>query len=172
MGYTTDFSGQVSVTPPLNPHEISFLTDLATTRRMDRTKGPLYAVNDGNFGQSHADDILNYNRPHADQPGLWLQWVPTEDGTAIEWDEGEKFYEAAAWMKYLVQNLLAPSARAYIEAHKGEDARLAHFTCDHVVNGQIEAQGEDPGDRWVLVVRDNVVSTADAIITFDSLKEV
>jgi len=30
------------------------------------------------------------------QPGLWCQWIPSDDGTAIEWDGGEKFYEYVA----------------------------------------------------------------------------
>jgi hypothetical protein len=34
---------------------------------------------------------------------------------------------------------------------------LWHFTFDHVVNGTIDAQGDDPDDRWQLVVVDNEV---------------
>lgn len=37
--------------------------------------------------------ILDYNDPPAGQPGLWCQWEVSEDGTAIKWDEEEKFYD-------------------------------------------------------------------------------
>lgn len=197
MGYTTYFNGSIGIEPPLNEHEVSFLKDLANTRRMARAKGPLFIQQDGNYGQGSADDIVDYNRANGEkklilsqlrdagawvyedvvddginepdgQPGLWLQWVPSDDGTCLAWDDGEKFYHPAEWMKYLVTKLLAPSARAYIERHKAEDPRLAHFTCDHVCNGQIEADGEDPDDRWMLLVQDNVVKVAEAVITFQN----
>ena len=172
MGYTTEFDGFVEINPPLNEHEISFLQDLATTRRMNRRKGPLYIPLTDNFGQNHDEDVIEYNSPHPDQPGLWCQWIPTEGGTALSWDGGEKFYHADAWMKYIVTKLLAPSAAAYVKKHRNEDARLWYFTCDHTVNGEIYAQGEDPSDRWVLIVRDNKVLTAEAIINYGSAQEI
>ena len=172
MGYTTDFSGRVEIEPPLNAAEIDFLTDLASTRRMRRTKGPLYVKGAGDFGQGDDDDILDHNRPDSDQPGLWCQWAPEDDGAGLEWDGGEKFYNSAEWMKYIVQNLLAPEARAYVDAHLSEDDRLAQFTCNHVVNGEILAQGEDPDDRWALIVTDNRVLTAGTAISYTTAKEV
>lgn len=180
MGYTTEFSGQVNIEPPLNEHEISFLNDLSSTRRMKRTKGPLFVRGSGSFGQGRDDDVLDHNRANGEssyigepaeeengQPGLWCQWVPTDDGTTLEWDGGEKFYHAAEWMKYIVTNLLSgESAKVYVGKHRGEDERLEHFTFDHVVNGTIHAQGEDTDDRWILVVEDSVVKVSDAEITY------
>lgn len=168
MGYTTDFYGAVTVEPPLNEHEASFLRDLAGSRRMNRHNGPLFAEPGDDFGQGNPGDVIDTNRPDPDQPGLWLQWIPTDDGSEIEWDGGEKFYNAAEWMTYIVTNLFAPSAKPYVELHKSEDPRLVHFTCDHVINGEIEAQGEERGDQWLLVVKDNEVSTADGHIVYDS----
>lgn len=163
IGYTTDFYGSVQIVPPLNDHEIGFLEDFRSSRRMNRTKGPLFVKGDGGFGQGHDEDILDYNSPHPDQPGLWCQWF-SEGGADIEWDGGEKFYNAAEWMEYLVTNLFAPSARGYIADHIDEDERLRYFTCDHVINGEIEAQGEDHGDRWTLVVRNNQVRVGDTVV--------
>lgn len=166
MGYTTEFVGHVTVTPPLNQQEIDFLNDLASTRRMNRTKGPLYVRGSGFMGQDHDDDVTSANSPHPDQPGLWLQWVPSDDGTTIAWDQGEKFYDSAEWMHYIVDRLLAPGAEDYIAEHIDEDPRLAHFTCDHEVEGFIEAFGEDPYDRWVLRVNKNVVSCAPGRVVY------
>lgn len=168
MGYTTDFDGSIAIEPPLNEHEISFLLDFNGSRRMLRTKGPLHADPGADFGQARSADIQDYNRPPEGQPGLWCQWVPTEDGGAIEWDGGEKFYDSPTWMSYLIDQLLSPAARAFIEEHQSEDERLRHFTCDHVLNGTINAQGEDPGDRWRLVVTDNAVQVHDGSFIFES----
>lgn len=165
MGYDTTFDGSIRIEPPLNASEISFLTDFAESRRMHRTKGPLFVGGGGFHGQDNEADVLNNNRPDPDQPGLWCQWVPTDDGTALEWDGGEKFYESPQWMKYIIEKLLAPSAQGYVARHVNEDPRLLHFTFNHVLNGEIEAQGEESNDRWWLVVKDNVVGVAEAIST-------
>lgn len=64
----------------------------------------------------------------------------SQDGASIEWNGNgsEKSYEMAAWMKFLIDN---------------------HVTPNHVVNGVIDAQGEEPNDRWQIHVRDNIVTT-------------
>lgn len=163
MGYTTDFEGSVAIEPPLNEHEIKYLQDLAGSRRMHRTLGPYYAEQGDDFGQRRDRDILDYNRPDPTQPGLWLQWAPSEDGTALAWDGGEKFYYSPEWMAYVIDTFLKPGATVsqelldpkpgwfYPEAFK-------EFTFDHVLNGTIIAEGEDDDDRWDLVVEDNAVT--------------
>jgi hypothetical protein len=157
MGYTTDFDGIVSIQPPLNSDEVSFLKDLAETRRMERQKGPLFVKGTGDFGQGQDSDIRNYNAPDASQPGLWLQWVPSFDGTHLTWDGNEKFYHAEDWMAYLIM-LLSPKGKSYVKKSVAQDERLKKFTCDHTLNGVIHAQGEYSDDSWSLVVVDNNVT--------------
>lgn len=156
MGYTTEFEGAISVEPPLNEIEVSFLRDLAKTRRMSRGNGPLFV----NYAGQGADaDVRDYNTPHPSQPGLWLQWVASADGTKIGWGGGEKFYNAPEWMKYLIEKLFSAEAEGYVLrwGPVAGDVRLAGFTFNHVFNGEIMAYGEEPGDVWKLVVRDNKV---------------
>ena len=172
MGYTTEFEGEIFIDPPLNDDEISLLKDLSETRRMDRTKGPLFVRGTGFAGQGRDEDILDYNDPHPDQPGLWCQWIPGRLGDYLEWNGAEKFYFAEEWMKYIIHNLLAPSARPYIDAHIDEDPRLASFTANHTLNGEIEAQGEDPDDRWKLIVVDNKVMVSRAVVSYSEPTEV
>jgi hypothetical protein len=175
MGYTTDFYGGVSVTPPLNEAERAYLRKFAETRRMDRERGPYFVDGTGDFGQGSDADIRNFNSPPEGQPGLWCQWVPTDDGAAIEWDEGEKFYESDAWMAYIIDHFLKSGAEAQKQILRAErlNARVpeldqfAGFTFDHVVNGVIEAQGEDPDDKWRLVVEDNNVRAQHAKIVWE-----
>lgn len=150
MGYTTEFQGSIKVEPPLNSQEINFLKKFSGTRRMNRANGPYYVDGTGFAGQGRDPDIIDFNVPPAGQPGLWCQWVPTEDGTAIEWDGGEKFYDAKDWMQYIIDHFIgsAPVAEAVFPFLQG-----------HTCNGEIKAQGEEMDDRWKLIVQNNVVSS-------------
>ncbi|MFJ1706274.1 hypothetical protein [Kitasatospora sp. NPDC088346] len=154
MGYTTTFIGRIAVEPPLNGQEIAYLRKFADTRRMDRTNGPYYVDGTGPAGQGHDADIRGFNTPPAGQPGLWCQWEPTDDGAAIGWNRHEKFYNATEWMAYLVDHFLRPGA------HAQDGPGFESFTFDHVLNGVIEAQGEESWDTWQLTVRDNEVSAS------------
>ena len=71
------------------------------------------------------------------QPGLWCQWVPSEDGSAIEWDQGEKFYYYFAWLRYLIQNFLAPWG--------------------YKLNGEVAWSGDSLDDNGVIYARENVI---------------
>ncbi|MFI8460792.1 hypothetical protein [Kitasatospora sp. NPDC085464] len=154
MGYTTEFTGRIAVEPPLNEQEIGYLRRFAGTRRMDRDNGPYFVDGTGYAGQGHDADIREFNTPPAGQPGLWCSWEPTDDGAAIEWNRQEKFYASAEWMRYLVDHFLKPGAHA-----QGEPG-FEEFTFDHVLNGVIDAQGEESWDTWQLMVRDNEVTVS------------
>lgn len=151
MGYHTDFSGSIKVEPPLNAEEVAYLMKFAETRRMSRRNGPYFVDGGGFKGQVAADDVIDYNRPAQGQPGMWCQWVPTLDGTAIEWDGGEKFYDSTEWMQYLIDHFLRPGAAA--------KSALPFLQANHVCNGLIDAQGEETTDSWQLIVTDNKVTT-------------
>lgn len=164
MGYTTEFDGSISISPPLNVHEIAYLRKFAASRRMDRERGPYFVDGSGLFGQGRDGDIRDFNQPPVGQPGLWCKWEPTEDGTAIKWNGEEKFYDSDEWMTYLIDTFLKPGAVLACELaspvpgrHYPEEFR--HFTFDHELNGVIDAQGELDDDRWQLVVTGNTVTS-------------
>lgn len=146
MGYTTDFEGRFKLNRKLKKKDQDFLTKFAETRRMARNVGPEFGV-EGEFyvdgkgfaGQDSDETIVDYNRPPRTQPGLWCQWVPSEDGQFIQWDGSEKFYNYVEWLKYLIDKILAP--RGY------------------KLNGVVGWQGEDRGDIGKIEVVDNVVRT-------------
>lgn len=142
MGYTTEFDGKITVTPPLDDAEVAFLNAFSDSRRMHRKKGPYHVGND-------EKDVINHNQPADGQPGLWCQWVASEDGTAIAWDGGEKFYEAESWMAYIIEHFIGdtPKALGAVKALKG----------GHKLNGIIRAQGEEDDDTWHMVVVNNTV---------------
>jgi len=172
MGYTTYFTGAISIDPPLNEKEIKYLTKFADTRRMDREKGPYYVGAGGVAGQAREDDIRDYNRPSEGQPGLWCQWVPADIqvdeldtpilARSIEWDGGEKFYYALEWMQYLVDHFIGNDPIA-----KKVDPEKFDFLQGHTLNGEILAEGEEQGDIWKIIVEDNVVTEKEAKIVWD-----
>lgn len=71
------------------------------------------------------------------QPALWCKWTPNADGTAIVWDEGEKFYNYIPWIKYLIAHFLAPWGLK--------------------LNGSVQWEGEDPTDKGTITITDNEV---------------
>lgn len=168
MGYSTDFTGRFDITPELSVRHLNYLRAFAESRRMCRDAdeaaklddpvrekvnlpigidGEFYVGSaDNDHGQEHDSSIMNYNRPPSTQPGLWCQWVPTEDGDAIEWDGGEKFYEYVAWIKYIIKNFLEPWG--------------------YKLNGTVNWKGEDSSDMGQIVIVDNKVKTRVAKVEF------
>jgi hypothetical protein len=155
VGYDTGFTGQVAIVPPLNPYEVEYLDRFAETRHELRDAGP-YAVSGNGLAPG---EMYGGNGPGPGHPGYWCKWVPTAAGDALIWNGEEKFYHAEIWLAYLVETFLAPGAeiRGDVPGAWFRPAVFEHFTCDHVVNGVITAEGEEEDDRWRIEVRDNVV---------------
>lgn len=145
MGYTTEFSGEFYLNKKLDEQTHKFLDKLASTRRMKRdlpaeygAEGEFYVDGKGFHGQANEDSIVDYNSPPYTQPSLWCQWKPTIDGTAIEWDGGEKFYEYVPWIEYIIEKVLAP--RGY------------------TLTGDVEWRGEEWADTGVISISNNKVT--------------
>lgn len=152
MGYTTYFDGHVTLDPPLTPEQRDYINKFSNSRRMDRENGPYFVDGEGYCGQDHGpDEVYDHNVPHPSQPGLWCQWVVSDDGSTLEWDGGEKFYCATEWMEYLIQHFLGSNP----EANGSE--YVPDFGTGRVCNGFITAQGEDSMDLWAIEVKDNIV---------------
>jgi hypothetical protein len=170
MGYTTDFYGEFNLDKPLSPEHKAYLEAFAETRRMIRDdkiasnmEDPIriaaglpvgidgcYFVNGvGDFGQDEDASVKNSNTPPSGQPGLWCQWVPSFEGTAIVWDGGEKFYNYVEWIEYLVENFFKPWG--------------------YVLNGEVEWQGEERDDRGMIVINDNVVKVKVAKVIYEEV---
>lgn len=179
MGYSTDFTGEFSVTPTLKPEHEKFLNAFADSRRMKRQAaitlkrpdplreavglpvGPegAYFVAEGGLagqgsfkgaaGQKKAG-ILDYNQPPEGQPGLWCQWNPRTD------PEGSSFIEWDGSEKFY----------NYVE---WIEYLIENFLkpWGYTVNGTVEWQGEESDDRGRIVITDNIVKTQSANITWN-----
>jgi len=144
MGYSTDFKGQFILDKELSDKDFTFLRKFNESRRVKRNlpaeygvEGEFYVDDKGSLGQEREESIVDHNAPPSTQPGLWCQWVPTEDRMGIEWDGNEKFYHYTEWIKYLIEKILSP--RGYI------------------LNGTVKWQGEDMDDRGKIEIVDNKV---------------
>ncbi len=184
MGYTSTFFGQIRIDPPLNAAETTYLECFAATRRMRMKdgRGPYFVLPPG------AADHRENNVQPITQPGTWCQWVPVDDGAALAWDGGEKFYGAEPWMRYLIEHFLRPEARASqapappppavrrtglgrllslvrrepappAPTGTDRDPQFAEFTFNHQCNGTILVSGEEYPDLWRLDVQANVVTS-------------
>lgn len=153
MGYTTDFEGRFTLDKPLAPEHATYLRKFNRTRRMKRNPERAGAMPDaeriaaglpigdqagyfvGGLGFAGQDDdpsVEDHNRPPRGQPGLWCQWVPTEDGSGIEWDGGEKFYYYVEWLRYICDHFLEPWG--------------------YTLSGKVEYQGESDEDKGAVHV--------------------
>ena len=82
--------------------------------------------------------MIAYNAPPVDQPGLWCQWEPNAEATAIVWDECEKSYNYIEWLRYLIKHFLEPWG--------------------YVLNGSVRWLGENHfGDYGTIIVTDNEI---------------
>jgi hypothetical protein len=164
MGYTTDFFGSFGLTPTLKPEHRDYLVQFNRVRHFrrkvdvletrpdtERIAVGLPLENDGEFyvgeeGSWQDEAVIDYNKPPAGVPELWCQWVPTEDGTEIEWDGAEKFYEYVDWLQYLVDHFLEPWG--------------------YQIDGSVEWAGEDHDDRGQINVKDNKIEVAYLVAKF------
>jgi hypothetical protein len=158
MGYTTDFKGQLAISPPLTKEQTDYIKKFSTTRRMKRdatiaegladpvrlavglpigAEGGYYVGAGGWAGQDTDSSVTNHNSPPSGQPGLWCQWT-SNSGHCLEWDENEKFYHYIEWLAYLIEHIFVPWGRT--------------------LDGTIHWQGEDRRDIGTIVVKDNVIA--------------
>lgn len=120
MGYTTNFEGKLKINKTLSLPDYRWLVNFSEER--------------------HEGEEATKQK----MPGIWCDWVPTEDGEYLQWNESEKFYNYVEWLQWLVVNFFQP---------KG-----------YTLNGQIEWEGEDNEDIGTIIVKDNMVSTQEKVM--------
>lgn len=157
IGYTTEFKGSFKLNKKLSDAHKTYLEAFANSRRMKRDynivkdmrdpireavglpvgeQGEYFVGNQENCGQESDKSVTDYNNS-GDQPGLWCQWVPSEDGNYIEWDGNEKFYYYIEWIEYLIKHFFSPWG--------------------YVLSGVVNYSGEDDDDYGSITIKDNVV---------------
>lgn len=117
MSYDTKFFGRFSLDRTLGDQHKRILQELTEEEHTPGEDGkPLREAGSG-------------------YPCLYCQWKPSDDGSAIEWDFGEKFYCWREWLSYIVERYLAPWG--------------------YRLNGEVRWRGSSPEDSGVIYVKDN-----------------
>lgn len=154
MGYTTDFEGQIKLSKPLTEEQAHYLLKFAETRRMGRNASLCQNFDDPmremvglpigvegefcvfDYGRNEDKTVIDHNRPPSTQPGLWCQWIPSDDSSALVWDGGEKFYYYFEWLTYIHDNMLVKWGITFT----GED-KLSYQGEEEDDNGEIYVEG-------------------------------
>lgn len=159
MGYSTDFEGSFKFSKPLTVAQYNYLKAFADTRhqKLDIYSGEISTKEaallkqlgltvgfEGEFYVGAGLDVVDSNNPPSSQPGLWCQWIPSEDGNELHWDGNEKFNKYVEWLEYYIKNFF-----------KRWDIKL---------NGKVEFWGECEGDHGFIIVKDNVVSVSKTLV--------
>jgi len=116
MGYNTDFYGRFQIKPPLSKSAIEKLDKLSVERH-DLKSG---------------------------MPGYYCNWVVGSDGSILEWNEGEKFYNYVEWLEYICKEIINPIGSFLIGTilYKGDeidDMGIIYAGLDRKKNQRIEA---------------------------------
>lgn len=110
MGYSTAFDGKFALDRKLEDGHRAALDNFAAER---------HSVDGG-------------------MPSYYCQWVPNEDGTAIQWDGGEKFRGYMEWLEYIIGAFLIPWG--------------------YTLNGEVHWSGDEVRDVGKIIVVDNLVT--------------
>ena len=157
MGYTTEFEGSFEFNKPVTEYLRNYINKFSSIRHMRRNVNEIKRFDSNWKDRSFCDElgvdgayyideprnwwdnptIIDYNRPACGVPELYCQWI-IDDNDKLVWDGGEKFYAYMKWLEYLIEHFFEPLG--------------------YVLNGSVEFQGEDPDDRGIIEIKNNVVN--------------
>jgi hypothetical protein len=147
-----NYTGELTIEPPLNDAEKKALGIFFEVRHPRTVNGPLDIRK--SLTANHPD-VTGWNTPAQDMPGLHCDLEVSDTGT-LKWNGHDDAGDLTPWVKYVVDYFLRPSG-VFSEKAKlvAEDDLLYSFTFDHTVNGVI--QGVDGPEIWRIHVKANEV---------------
>lgn len=182
MGYSTDFSGAFTVTPPLKPEHSAYLAKFAETRRMKRDAAIAETLADpvrlavglpigheGAYFVGGCDDHGNYDASVID--GNQSAGLPSH-GKGLDFREWSRQKEAAInagnaqpglWCQWVPNvdgsEIEWDGGEKFTEYEEWLNYIIRHFLAPwgYQLNGEMGWSGDESEDHGVLYVRDNVV---------------
>ncbi len=155
MGYDTEYLGHLTVTPPLNPAEVEWLSGFADWGALpdgDPFRLPMNPR--AELAQACADRGGALGQPRMVPTGI-QDWRVCTHGDRITWQRREKSNDATAVLRFLVEHYLGPGARAKDCGREG----FEEFTFDHRLDGVLAACRDDTDELFLIVVEDSVIDT-------------
>ena len=160
MGYSTDFNGEIKISPKLKANDKEFLDKFFQIRHMKRDMSKLkgisknaikqlgkhgcfYLMDYDNFNEMFDDKtIINVNNS-GDMPSTYCNLEIVEDNgeSFVQWNGSEKTYgvnEENGWFTWLIDNFFKPNG--------------------YVLNGEMTWQGEEDDDIGTIKIENNNVS--------------
>ncbi len=154
MGYDTQFSGELTITPALSDEQIEYLNLFHSTRRMFRDVHILKATYQGKHGilgtsdygpegcYFAKDDWYMWQNPDGSVPdnnrsttglSLWCPWYVNKQWE-LECEPGSA-YEFQEWLAFMIAHFFTPWGR--------------------YLNGKVRWRGEEFDDMGTILVKDN-----------------
>lgn len=154
MGYTTDFVGHIDIYPHLNAGEIAYLEAFRHARHFDRGGSPYDVPGNPLAPDREGVPVERYHSLGQGKPQLYCQWAVCGSGCCLAFDGNEKFYQPVEWLRYLINHLLKPGAKASKVAHP----QLSEFTFDHRLDGMIVGCRRDTRELYAITVTNNRIT--------------
>lgn len=198
MGYTTDFSGSLTLSRPATQEEIEYINKFSETRRMKRDVKKLFELFEGKHGNPHAKtreeiygnegeyfvgglgsfgqdsdaSVINNNCPPGQLP--WGERKSYEDNDELI-EKG--LCQPGLWCQWILTGdgteLQWDGGEKFYYYTEWLKYLINHFfeKWDIKLNGEIEWVGEDSDDRGIIVVKNNKVKVYRAQITYPGYGE-
>ena len=161
MGTDTHLHAEIVIDPPLSKEEVEFINCFCNSRRFEHKRGPYHIVSDKND-----PEIINVNQAPEGQP-LWFGWRSSLDGTTLVFTSNRGGDYAGDDAQYLIDHFLGKDPIAKQLHPKGFS-----FLQGHTLNGTGMGVFPEWGGRWMIKIRNNVVTTLDGILRFVPRDEV
>lgn len=187
MGYTTNFSGEFEITPPLEPNHAEYLRAFATTRRMKRNPeitatysdpvreavglpvgpdGAYYVGNTLDFGQARTPDVVDSNTPPGSPSssnfygiGDYERLMAAKDMAVAEGAQ------PGLWCQWVPNEsgtaIVWDGGEKFYEYVEWLRYLVEHFLrpWGYQLDGEVDWVGEDSDDRGVIEVIANKINT-------------
>lgn len=159
MGYTTKFYGKFEFNKPVSFELATYINTFSSVRHIKRnnfkimerypqwyemcfheklgSEGEFFI---GNTEYTNDPSVIDYNHQPRNQPGLWCQWIVSEDHKYLMWDGSEKFYNYIEWLDYIMTNFIEPDENQYL------------------LNGNVLWRRDDFSDIGVISIKNNEIT--------------
>ena len=159
MGYHTEFRGEFSITPKLQPAHLNYLQKFSEIRHVTRDPKKLETMPDplreaaglpiGDEGVFYVGGKSWYERDERKDesiledwvpdlvPSYYCSWRPSDDGMFLSWDGAEKFNYYVEWLQFLIDNFFK--------------------SWGYVLNGKVDWRGEEFFDVGKIIVTRNTI---------------
>ena len=200
MGYTTDFSGRLNLTPAATAKQVQYINEFSATRRMARDVNKLMKLYNGEFGRPMPFKLTDEQKSHVlalEAEGLSVSVVSKKpinaievygiqgeflanersenDGSVINQNQ-EPSTQPGLWCQWVLtkdgEHLEWDGGEKFYNYIEWLQYMIKNFfePWGIKLNGEITWVGEDSSDRGKIKVTDNKVEVFEGRTTYKKVK--